>query len=216
MNQKSGEVKSGLLAAILVIVILVSAVSIFRECGSSREGSLDVQDFGGYGGYAAGVVMEHLGSNGKVVVITFTESAAILFGKDHYAFIETLKANRFKVKVIEVGPGALLTDPAAMDDGVLSMDEYLAIAGDHPASQFEAIISLAGAPVPVPDPVPSAPADAPPLLIAQPIAQYAASLLVDSGFAAMAILKNENIPGLGAVPLLAEDFEAFYEVMVGP
>ena len=106
VNPKTGEVKTSVLAAILVVVILVCAVSVFRQCGT-EEGTFDVQNFGGFGGYAANQVMEHLGSGRKVVVITFNESGAILFGRDHYAFMDTLKGNGYKVKAIEVGPGAL-------------------------------------------------------------------------------------------------------------
>ena len=215
MNRKAGEAKTGVLAGILVAIIAFCAVMIFRDCDIGEE-TFDVQAFGGYGAYAAERVMEHLGPEKSVVAIVFDESAAILHGKDHYAFVELLKANRYKVKVVEVSPGALLSDPSATDYGVLSIEEYQAIVSKYADKDLDAIISLAGAPVPVPDPPPPAPEGAPPLIIAQPIGPMSAELLVESGFADMAILANANRPSMNALPVTTDDFSYFYEVIVAP
>jgi len=190
-----GTAKSNLTAGALGVLILLALVSILRQCRSEGP-AFDIEAFGGLGGYAANRVVEFLGPGKRVVLILFDESGRSAFGKDEYAFVETLKQHQYRIKATAtVSPGPLLSDPmAAAETGVLSMQTYLDLSRNHP--NVDAVVSFVGPPVPVSDPPPEREAGHPPLVIARSLADDASLDLVESGFAEIAIVQRVGDAGL--------------------
>ena len=188
--------KSNLIAGALIIAIIIAVFSILRQLGGG-EAPMDVIDYGGFGGYAAAKVYEHLGEGKRVAVILFDDSAAAVYGMDQYAFVESLKQRGYRIAGIEtVSAGTLLRDPTTAETGVLPMGTYLQVAASH--AGVDAILSFAGPPVPVPDPPPARVEDTPPLIIILNLAEAASWALLESGFADMAIMERRTAQGMPA------------------
>jgi hypothetical protein len=209
-----GFSKSNGTAIALGAVILLALVSIIRQIRPEGP-AFEVREFGGMGGFSANKVVEFLGPEKEVVVILFDESSRLVFGKDEYALIETLKQYRYRIKATETIPaGSLLTDPEVAENGVLPMESYLDLARKH--SGADAIISFVGPPVPVPDSALAREESAPRLLIARSLADAASRKLVESGFASLAIVQRRpdaEFPASAMGARAANPFELMLEVV---
>lgn len=203
--------KSSIISIVLLVFIVLAVGNIFRTC--KPEGStLDVQNFGGLGGYAARQIHEFLGPKKRVVLILFDDSAATIYGKDQYALTEQLKAYEYKILAEETIPaGPLFSNPRATHQGILPLESYQQVASRHPDA--DAIISFVGPPVVSSETMPSG--GRPPLIVANTVAERSTRTLVQNGFVTMAILSRKDA---AATPMEmgygdSAQYANFYEVV---
>ena len=207
--------KTNIAAIVLLVVILLAVANMVRTCKPRVGEELDVENFGGLGGYAGAKVEELLGRDKRVALIVFDDSAATIYGKDQYALTEQLKRFGYKILAEEAIPaGPLFANPDAAYQGVLPMDVFQQFAAKH--AKADAIISFVGPPVILSETVPDAAEGTPPFIVANPaVAEGVIWELLESGFVTMAILPREDAAA-NPMALASGDpslFDQFYQAV---